>query len=171
MKEQTDLDRRRAQIVEELSLIVRIQVFCRLYFDDYYAIYEEVDPVRGDLHSLVQNRNGNLTPDPVPTASQLDEQSATVGTLEEAIAKSVVHVIEGADDRLGDAFMQKLYPRFFSAASGRFRVEDRRWFSGRGAILGGKVLVHAAVQCSRWFCGRGAILGGKVLVHAANMRR
>src|SRR4051812_28573735 len=100
MKEETDLDRRRAQIVEELSLIVWIQVFCRLHFYDYDAIYEEVDPVRGDLHALVQNRNGNLTSDPVPTASRLDEQSAAVGTLQQAIVKDVVHVIERADDRL-----------------------------------------------------------------------
>ena len=100
MKYEAELEGRCAKVIVDLAGDCFVQILSGFQFNDKSVVDEHVKALCCELFTLVHDSDAELAYDIVPAAAQLPLERHSVHVLEKSISERIVHLIEGADDRV-----------------------------------------------------------------------
>jgi hypothetical protein len=106
MQQQANLERGRAQVVEQLSPGRAIEPFGGLDLHNDLFVHDKVETLRGQRLTLVENPGGVFAGYLVAPARQLALERPKVDVLEEPESEVVVGLESGTDDLVGQRLFQ-----------------------------------------------------------------
>lgn len=87
MQQQANLERRGAQVVEQLPRRGPIEPFCRLHLDDDLVVDDKIQTLRRQLDALVVDAGGILTSDAMASRNELTLECLDVDVFEKSVSE------------------------------------------------------------------------------------
>src|SRR3954466_10142113 len=102
MENESDLETTGAEVGEALPKSHAGELLGGFHFDDDLLVDEQIDALTSDVMALVVQVDADFTLDEMAPIARLDLQRVCVGALEKAVPESIVDLVEGTDDGLGE---------------------------------------------------------------------